>query len=1093
MKFVAFSLQKRIFITYSRRDLSWVALFHSNLANYLEEICGAGKFSIFRDDESVRPGHNWVTAIQQNLDQVDHLLFIATPEAIASTRVREELDAVISSFSDWQSRLIPIHLLESPRPTFLRAIQWSEEFLDHDDEAYLEGLRALAGVLLHENPGKLPLFTGEEIPRAPRSGLPKGFRPRLVKWLALRMREPLFRLGIIQALQLKIGDLESGNNSGAGAGGIWEEPKHHPSYECAASTTLVRATGDQHAFTAVRRILEGLIQYFGGISEADPTELQELWKILDKSRRELSSLPEKERLELEYLEQVDDDLRDLYLLGQQETLPLESICVDPLVREPNSSLIHDPKRSDITLQELLLDQSAPKQWILLGDPGSGKTIALQNLAWRLAHEKGHYLPVSESLPRLIETSEDLLENVEQRLKSTRFKGIAQHLERAGIDGRLVLLFDGLDEISRSDRDEANRRLRQYARQWPKSWMIVASRPIGHQPPGFEFKELELQPLGPNQRLKILHNLFNRREEQDKSIQAETALQEISSDRGLWELSRNPLYLYLIAMLFEQQVSPKNNRVALYDQVIKFLLGSLDARQVLGIELPEEICELLAFIAYRLTAEDLDSESYGQLQSLLYEQEIRKLREKLGQHEPWKEGVRPILEDIRKTGLFGPYEGPKADWRFFHRSIRDALTSRYLVNKNTQWILEHAEQIGKDKHENRWAEPFALLTGRVKDPNKLVLKLAAVNPALARRAVATARNLKLRTLEKIFGLEGSWLERSTVLLRIPELLEEPERVLTLLERILDSGRFRGGNDLFFINQTLDGLQLYASPELLEETEELRQKLFAHVQPTSALRFFKGSREGELDRKPYWADIPRGTFRMGSCSDSAQKDEGPQHSVQILEPFRILRSPVTVDLFQALDPDLLNVPLRFRRPMDLSRQPAVNISWYAASVFCQWLSTLDPFFYGARLPTEEEWEYTCRAGTETAYWSGDSEADLARVGWYDANSEDRVQPVASKAPNPWGLYDMHGNVMEWTASLYDRTAYETRQKGYEHDPMTVGEEALTNPMQREAERVVRGGGYWDSAGSARSASRNARRPDTEAPNLGFRIVIPGLWKP
>jgi formylglycine-generating enzyme required for sulfatase activity len=157
------------------------------------------------------------------------------------------------------------------------------------------------------------------------------------------------------------------------------------------------------------------------------------------------------------------------------------------------------------------------------------------------------------------------------------------------------------------------------------------------------------------------------------------------------------------------------------------------------------------------------------------------------------------------------------------------------------------------------------------------------------------------------------------------------------------------------------------------------------------------------------------------------------------------------------------------------PANSMSQYAALMYCKWLYKKTGVFY--RLPTEAEWEYACRAGSATAYPFGDDAASLSKYAWYNANSDNKYHAVKQLQPNAWGLYDILGNVAEWTL-----------------DPYTAG---AKYPI------VLKGGSFRDDATALRSAARlasdkkwNARDPqiprskwwNTDAPFIGFRVVRP-----
>ena len=174
------------------------------------------------------------------------------------------------------------------------------------------------------------------------------------------------------------------------------------------------------------------------------------------------------------------------------------------------------------------------------------------------------------------------------------------------------------------------------------------------------------------------------------------------------------------------------------------------------------------------------------------------------------------------------------------------------------------------------------------------------------------------------------------------------------------------------------------------------------------------------------------------------------------------------------------------------PAMDMTNHAAAKFCQWLSAQTGYFY--RLPTEAEWEYACRAGTTTAYSFGDDIAQLPEHAWFVDNSDFSYHKVGLKKPNPWGLYDMHGNVAEWTID------------GHRSDYLAQIKAGATNPWlfpTKRYPRVIRGGSWDDDPELLRSDARVASSKDlkildpqtpnsvwyhTNAQHIGFRIVRP-----
>ena len=149
------------------------------------------------------------------------------------------------------------------------------------------------------------------------------------------------------------------------------------------------------------------------------------------------------------------------------------------------------------------------------------------------------------------------------------------------------------------------------------------------------------------------------------------------------------------------------------------------------------------------------------------------------------------------------------------------------------------------------------------------------------------------------------------------------------------------------------------------------------------------------------------------------------------------------------------------------------WHQATAFCTHLNEkLNDKTLVVRLPTEAQWEYACRAGTRTRFYSGDSDSDLDAVGWYDANSGNKRHPVGQKKPNAFGLYDMHGNEKEWCQDLYSEN-YTTATT---IDPLNVA----------GINRVLRGGSWENEPMLCRSARRSHYSSGSGNVSFGFRVI-------
>lgn len=259
---------------------------------------------------------------------------------------------------------------------------------------------------------------------------------------------------------------------------------------------------------------------------------------------------------------------------------------------------------------------------------------------------------------------------------------------------------------------------------------------------------------------------------------------------------------------------------------------------------------------------------------------------------------------------------------------------------------------------------------------------------------------------------------------------------------------------------------------------RWKTINHKSPDKAAKMIKTSSGIEM------ALIPGGWLSMGS--NRGDPDEAPIHKVWIA-PFLMDRYEVTQEQYSKL---VIGNPSCFKD----ARRPVEQIRWVEAILYCNARSLaegLEPCYdeetrecnfqaNGYRLPSEAEWEYACRAGTNTDYFFGRDGRTLKKYAWYKDNANKKTQPVAQKKPNPWGLFDMHGNVAEWCNDKYDKNYYKRSPRKNPRGPA-------------DGKKYVVRGGAWNSGElTCRSAYRSGESPGSFAdacfarPDIGFRCV-------
>ena len=713
--------------------------------------------------------------------------------------------------------------------------------------------------------------------------------------------------------------------------------------------------------------------------------------------------------------------------------------------------------------------------VLLGEPGAGKTTAARQLAWSLAVGKRSpemfALPAG-TIPVLLRLRDFAAELALKENPLEQFLHAATGTGELWASSPLLWIFDGLDEVfDTSLRQSLAKSLRSIVIERTKDYFLVTSRYHGYfddeVPLGDRFVTFDVANLEETEMRGFVSQWFAAVAESEvtkdrSALQAEKgakaqALSDLlnsaeSAPQKLRELARNPLMLTLLCLIYDEREDLPHNRADLYAECIKVLLEHW--RRQLRVTKkfdPEAAIDVLSELAWELQAVGQKLNAPREELRQIAVKHLQTLNPKAGLGT---DGDAFLDLMLREVGILAMGGGVSDSCGFLHRTFQESLAARYATKHGKAREMAVAAASAQDD----WWHETVLVSLRDE-----TYCLQFFREMLAAGIAEKQADLADRCLnEAKYFFADPFIE----VLNDPHV--PPERVAAVMRMLKSRGlRLPGLGDIV---KRLVAQRFPESPQTQQTIRDFAAEILAQLGETMPSdhsgRIWVDSRT-----KLTFMAIPAGRFKMGGIQEV---DERPIHEVRITRDFWLAKYPVTNEqygLFLKAQGGQVPPPgywedRRFNQP----NQPVVGVSWHEAQQYCQWA--------GGRLPTEAEWEYSCRAGTTTEYWFGDDTAQLDTYAWFRENSEGRTRPVGDRPGNPWGLFDMHGNVWEWCQDWYSEGYYANSPK---EDPQGPNKASL---------RVVRGGGWIIDAARCRSAYRSWSDPGRRYDDRGFRVALSSI---
>jgi formylglycine-generating enzyme required for sulfatase activity len=728
-------------------------------------------------------------------------------------------------------------------------------------------------------------------------------------------------------------------------------------------------------------------------------------------------------------------------------------------------------------QNLLDTLHAAGRLLVLGEPGSGKTMAVERLARELCAGKEPVVPVLVRLAHY--DGKPLADWVRSLLQETGHLRVADDRALAALlhegQARFFFLFDGLDQVPAECRTGLRDELVRWMATCRPHPVIVTSRiqdELWRQVRDEVGQAVVVEPIGEKQARRYLVAHLGP--------VAGDALYA-GMDPRLQEMARLPLMLWLIKEAGKAGESLPGNRGEMYAHFVSRMLRR-DTERRRDANIPELIKrQALSDLAWHLGQD-------GRRLACPRDEAVRALAPQLG------EEAGAVVDACARHGLLAGEEAV----RFApHHTVQEhfaALALREQVEREWAagawgWLRRTTRRLltGKPQGlaalaaEDWWAETLVQLAGLIDDPDWLARAVGRANPCLALSCVKEGRAVGNET--------RLWVEDRSIRLLRSRRTADRRRAVQALAR---AGSDRAAEPLFEAAADADAEVAGLAVEALTRKGEVARDLVRKALQGTDERLWRAALRCLAARgnDPLWEEIPPevwegilgqlmvwvppGPFLMGSDTardPEAFDDELPQHTVT-LPGYWIGRYPVTVARFKAFVDDSGHKPAVAPDVKGRDDHPVVYVSWGDARAYCDWLAERSGL--PVALPTEAQWEKAAR-GTDGRIYPWGNGWDASQCNSLEGGKRDTT-PVGAYSlagDSPYGCIDVAGNVWEWCQSLYRR---------YPYDPKDGREK-----LQDRGRRVIRGGAFDYDQRMVRCACRGWHAPGGRIVYLGFRLVV------